>query len=907
MIKKVSMTVIKTAIFLTVFVIIAFLLQVYFEKQEKTEIRSSKVSFENFDQVKFDTSKANPLYIDSRDKLTLENQKTEDVFISKITELPYKANAIGTFWVSEDPRGTSTDIEVRAKIDGHWEEWKRAPIDDANGGKNGPDPDRKFADLLMGDNIEAFQYKAILKRDDISKSPVLKKVGFNYIDSKSGPEPVGQSDKGLIQNAKAAPNVISRADWGCPEAYGTPRWSPEHESVTHAIVHHTAGGWSASDPASSVRAIWSYHANTRGWGDIGYNYIIDGYGNIYEGRYGGENVVGGHAYPYNRGTVGVSIMGDYTGSDISGSARNGLVDLIGKKFADRGIDPIGSGSLYAKNTVGGGGTTDAWGRTSTWVHKISGHRDVAQTSCPGQAFYNTFGNENWGVRYWAKQFYMQYRSTIGISAYTVSPSSPAMGETVTVSFTARNLLSSNNTVDFIGVASRFGGLNTDFGYSSNVTFASGESKNFSFTARLNRWGTYNTWISYKQDGAWRGPATDSGVPGGINVSTHKPDVKVTQAPSLNPTYPLLNQESTISFKLHNYDSRPATLSSITAATRYNGQNKDFQGRSVTIQPGADYTYTAAQTFTGSGQYSSWVSVLWPDGNWRALDGQGVSNSLNFGVYQSPANPKVTSSLAISPQDPVIGQQVTASFKVKNFGDQPAYFYRIGAALRFDPSGSNTNRDFTWREEVIPGNTEKTLSYSQTLNSSGDYASWISQYNGSIWQAVPKLDGSINDGTTFHVYQTQANPKVTSSLSISPQDPVIGQQVTASFKVRNFGDQPARFGALGVAVRFGNQPTDFDWQSNVINGNQEKTITLTKTFDSPGNYSAWVSARWPAGYWSAVPADTGIQASQNFYVADIFDKIRISSFSLSPTSPVVGDEVTTTVEVTNLSSASFSIF
>src|SRR3712207_9171470 len=41
------------------------------------------------------------------------------------------------------------------------------------------------------------------------------------------------------------------------------------------------------DPAATVRAIFAYHAVVQGWGDIGYNFLVDADGRIYEGRHSG--------------------------------------------------------------------------------------------------------------------------------------------------------------------------------------------------------------------------------------------------------------------------------------------------------------------------------------------------------------------------------------------------------------------------------------------------------------------------------------------------------------------------------------------------------------------------------------------------------------------------------------------
>src|SRR5699024_5630123 len=115
----------------------------------------------------------------------------------------------------------------------------------------------------------------------------------------------------------AAPRVISRSGWGADESLMT--WQPAHDNLSAAVVHHTAGtnSYTAAQSAGIVRGIYRYHAVTRDWGDIGYNFLVDKYGQVFEGRAGsvaapdGLIPEGAHARGFNRGTLGISVLGDY--------------------------------------------------------------------------------------------------------------------------------------------------------------------------------------------------------------------------------------------------------------------------------------------------------------------------------------------------------------------------------------------------------------------------------------------------------------------------------------------------------------------------------------------------------------------------------------------------------------------
>jgi hypothetical protein len=167
------------------------------------------------------------------------------------------------------------------------------------------------------------------------------------------------------------PAVVTRAGWNCPQT-GNPGYS--YTTVTHLIVHHSAGSNTSSDWAAVVLSIWNSHVNTNGWADIGYNYLIDPKGVVYEGRGGGDNVVGAHFCGTNGGTMGTCLIGTYTNEAITDTARSRLVSLLAWKACASSIQVTGS-SLHPSS-----------GRT---LQHISGHRDGCATECPGGNFYAT--------------------------------------------------------------------------------------------------------------------------------------------------------------------------------------------------------------------------------------------------------------------------------------------------------------------------------------------------------------------------------------------------------------------------------------------------------------------------------------------------------------------------------------
>lgn len=172
----------------------------------------------------------------------------------------------------------------------------------------------------------------------------------------------------------------SRGEWGARAPKQTPTVAP---TVKLAVVHHSVSpnGYSPSQVPSVLRGIQAYHMDGRGWDDIGYNFVVDRYGGIWEGRAGGSDrpVVGAHASGFNSGSVGVMMLGDFSDAQPTSAAVHSAGTVIGWKLALHDADPSGSVSFTSA-----GGPKYAAGATVN-LPRVVGHRDVGLTSCPGHA------------------------------------------------------------------------------------------------------------------------------------------------------------------------------------------------------------------------------------------------------------------------------------------------------------------------------------------------------------------------------------------------------------------------------------------------------------------------------------------------------------------------------------------
>ncbi|MFF7313042.1 N-acetylmuramoyl-L-alanine amidase [Streptomyces sp. NPDC008137] len=186
---------------------------------------------------------------------------------------------------------------------------------------------------------------------------------------------------------------LSRAAWGADESK---RFKPDgsvnspetYYPLQIITVHHTATPNDDPDPAATVRAIYEFHAITNDWGDIGYHFLIDEAGAVYEGRYSGDDgipafnpdgdlVTGFHSVGYNSGALGIALIGNLDHQGPTDAAKASLIRLIKVMARFKGLDP--QARVTYTNPVNG---------TKKDTNTVGGHRDYFDTECPGQVMYD---------------------------------------------------------------------------------------------------------------------------------------------------------------------------------------------------------------------------------------------------------------------------------------------------------------------------------------------------------------------------------------------------------------------------------------------------------------------------------------------------------------------------------------
>jgi hypothetical protein len=173
------------------------------------------------------------------------------------------------------------------------------------------------------------------------------------------------------------PDYIARSDWGNKFLLGPNIYHPpaSYTNVTHLIIHHSAGTNTSNNWKGVVASIFDFHVNANKWQDVGYNWLVDPNGVIYEGRGGGDNVIGAHMCGYNKNTMGICVLGDFNLVEPTLESISALEKLLAYKACKEDISADGSSNI---NSFTG------------HMHHISGHKQgcsPTHTDCPGHLLF----------------------------------------------------------------------------------------------------------------------------------------------------------------------------------------------------------------------------------------------------------------------------------------------------------------------------------------------------------------------------------------------------------------------------------------------------------------------------------------------------------------------------------------
>ncbi len=325
------------------------------------------------------------------------------------TAVPQRAtqpfSLLGAVW--DDPRAVlrgTVEVRTRAVAGGTWTGWQtlesdgRSPADPASadgGGRGRTDP------LWVGtsDAVQARVSAADGRSTSLPEGLHLILINPDAPadrtaepQARAAAEPqarvAAEPQAPVAVPARPVPRMVTRAGWDANESIveDAPDYTPD---VQVMFVHHTAGtnDYSCQDSARIVRGIQGYHVRGNGWNDIGYNFLVDRCGTLFEGRGGGVQraVLGAHTMGFNAHSSAIAVLGNYGARTVPAVVRTAIAQVTAYKLGAYGNLATG------RTTLRSGGNDRHPSGTLVSFDRVSGHRDAGPTACPGDALYGQIG------------------------------------------------------------------------------------------------------------------------------------------------------------------------------------------------------------------------------------------------------------------------------------------------------------------------------------------------------------------------------------------------------------------------------------------------------------------------------------------------------------------------------------
>lgn len=312
--------------------------------------------------------------------------------------------AVGVTWASgEELEEDQITLRVRTREGDEWSAWEDLEYHD----EHGPDPGsaegagaRPGTEPTFVGDVDDVQVEArtegVTLPDDLSLAVVdpgsASRTETEAPADAAGPDPSASYDEEFAQEggadaatggitlqaarqqAAAQPTIFSRAQWGADESIRN-KSALRYGSISGGFVHHTvnANDYSEAQVPALLRSIYAYHVKSRGWSDIGYNFLVDRFGRIWEGRYGGIDrpVVGAHTLNYNDYSFAMSAIGNFDTVQPPDVMLRAYGQLFAWKLSLHGVNPASTSQKIGRGTF----------------QAINGHRDAGSTACPGKYLY----------------------------------------------------------------------------------------------------------------------------------------------------------------------------------------------------------------------------------------------------------------------------------------------------------------------------------------------------------------------------------------------------------------------------------------------------------------------------------------------------------------------------------------
>jgi hypothetical protein len=433
---------------------------------------------------------------------------------SPVVRAPKRFDLVGLRWRGRSPAQRDVQIRVRDANTGRWGRWTTMARD--HGGGAGVEP-------AWAGGADAYQLRIDGRPRGLAArfvnatgtattadrlSTALRRAAHSALATIAGTPARAQAP---VAGSRGAPAIVPRQAWGGDQC--RPRVAPAYGEVQLGYVHHTvtANAYSPQDSAAIVLSICRYHRNENGWRDIGYNFLVDRYGQIFEGRAGGveQPVIGAQAQGYNGISTGVANIGTFSKERQTEAGVVATAELLAWKLSLHGAPVAGQVTV---TSAGGPANRYPSGRSVTFG-RIAEHRDADATTCPGDALH-------------AQLPQIRQRASALAPQYAFAPPAGAV-----------SLHASDRTLDFPQAAQLSGRATTPDGAPLGgvaVSVQGAAGSRFITLARTttNADGTWSVPLHMQYSRALRAVAT---LPGGALVSSPRVELKV--APRLRVRTP----------------------------------------------------------------------------------------------------------------------------------------------------------------------------------------------------------------------------------------------------------------------------------------------------------------------------------------------------------------------------------
>ena len=285
----------------------------------------------------------------------------------------HRFSMVGLTW-----RGgpAATDLRVRTRRHDRWSDWRplRPLHDGPDAGVEGHPGLRATEPLWTGD-CDAVDVRG---GEAGMRALTLALIAPGETPSYRG----GVLERKPTTSPK--PDIVKRRAWGANEKWrnGAPRFN---RTIQQVHVHHTVNSndYAADEVPGLLRSIYRYHTKSLGWSDVGYNFLVDRFGTIWQGRAGGSQLAvrGAHTLGFNSTSTGIAVIGNFEEVQPSAEVLTSLVHLAAWKLDLYGRRPSRRAGVFSQ-----GSDKFAAGQ-KVKLPVIDGHRDTNDTACPGKHLY----------------------------------------------------------------------------------------------------------------------------------------------------------------------------------------------------------------------------------------------------------------------------------------------------------------------------------------------------------------------------------------------------------------------------------------------------------------------------------------------------------------------------------------